>query len=145
MKKKIEIPKEQANLDYFISKATENFENLNQKVETNKFKEESYSVNAASCEFLEFLVNIISDGELLINVANEINRPLLNLLDTAIESNDEVMQVQLLAIIKILDFNTSAQNYNQDKKNIILSKNLYISKDFIFIFFLLISSALNFS
>ena len=87
----------------------------------NKFKEESYSVNAASCEFLEFLVNIISDGELLINVANEINRPLLNLLDTAIESNDEVMQVQLLAIIKILDFNTSAQNYNQDKKNIILS------------------------
>ena len=32
-----------------------------------------------------------------------------------------------------------------DKYNIILSKNLYISKDFIFIFFLLISSALNFS
>ena len=29
LKKKIEIPKEQANLDYFISKATENFENLN--------------------------------------------------------------------------------------------------------------------
>ena len=28
LKKKIEIPKEQANLDYFISKATENFENL---------------------------------------------------------------------------------------------------------------------
>ena len=29
LKKKIEIPKEQANLDFFISKATENFENLN--------------------------------------------------------------------------------------------------------------------
>ena len=88
----------------------------------DKFKNESYGVNAASCEFLEFLVNIISDGELLINVANEINRPLLNLLDKAIESNDEVMQVQLLAIIKILDFNTSNQyENNPDKKNIILS------------------------
>jgi hypothetical protein len=88
----------------------------------NEFKEESYSVNAASCEFLEFLVNIISDGDLLINVANEINRPLLNLLDKAIENNDEVMQVQLLAIIKIIDFNSSAQyENNPDKKNIILS------------------------
>ena len=32
-----------------------------------------------------------------------------------------------------------------DKTNIILSKYLYISKDFIFIFFLLLSPALNFS
>ena len=88
----------------------------------DKFKNESYGVNAASSEFLEFLVNIISDEELLINVANEINRPLLNLLDKAIENNDEVMQVQLLAIIKIIDFNTSAQyENNPNKKNIILS------------------------
>ena len=88
----------------------------------NEFKIESYGVNAASSEFLEFLVNIITDGDLLINVANEINRPLLKLLDKAIENNDEVMQVQLLAIIKIIDFNSSVQyENNSDKKNIIFS------------------------
>ena len=88
----------------------------------SEFKIESYGVNAASCEFLEFLVNIISDEELLINVANEINRPLIKLLDKAVENNDEVMQVQLLAVIKKLDFDTSIKSENNsDKKNIILS------------------------
>ena len=88
----------------------------------SEFKTESYGVNAASCEFLEFLVNMISDGELLINVANDINRPLLYLLDEAIENNDEVMQVQLLAVIKIIDFNSSDQYENRpDRKNIIFS------------------------
>ena len=88
----------------------------------SEFKIESYGVNAASCEFLEFLVNITSDEDLLINIANEINRPLINLLDKAIENNDEVMQVQLLAVIKKLDFDTSIKReINSDKKNIILS------------------------
>ena len=88
----------------------------------NEFKIESYGVNAASCEFLEFLLNIITDGELLINVASQINRPLLFLLDKAIENNDEVMQVQLLAVIKKLGFNSSIQyENNNDKKEIILS------------------------
>jgi len=89
---------------------------------SNEFKIESYGVNAASCEFLEFLVNIISDDELLIKVANEINRPLLNLLDKAIENNDEVMQVQLLAVIKIIDFDSPTQyENNPEKKKIIFS------------------------
>ena len=88
----------------------------------DEFKIENYGVNAAASEFLEFLVNIISDGDLLINIANEINRPLLDLLDKSIENNDEVMQVQLLAIIKILDFNSSVQYENNfNKKNIIVS------------------------
>ena len=89
---------------------------------SNEFKLEIFGVNAASCEFLEFLVNIISDGELLINVAIEINRPLLNLLDKAIESNDEVMQVQILAVIKILNFGSVDQyEKNPEKKKILLS------------------------
>ena len=88
----------------------------------NEFKIESYGVNAASCEFLEFLVNIISDENLLNTVAYEINTPLIKLLDKAIENNDEVMQVQLLAVIKILDFDTSEKfEFNSDKKEIILS------------------------
>ena len=57
-----------------------------------------------------------------LNVANDINRPLLCLLDEAIENNDEVMQVQLLAVIKIIDFNSSDQYENRpDRKNIIFS------------------------
>ena len=41
LKKKIEIPKEQANLDYFISKATENFETLNLPY----YKPEAYKIS----------------------------------------------------------------------------------------------------
>lgn len=36
LKKKVEIPKEQANLDFFISKATENFENLDLPYDKNE-------------------------------------------------------------------------------------------------------------
>ena len=89
---------------------------------SDDFKSESYGVNAASCEFLEFLVNLISEEKVLINVANKINRTLLILLDNAIVKNDEVMQVQLLAVIKILDFNASFQyENNNNMKNLILS------------------------
>jgi hypothetical protein len=89
---------------------------------SDQFKYESYGVNAASCEFLEFLVNLISNEKLLIYIANKINKPLLMLLDNAIEKHDEVMQMQLLAVIKILDFNSSIQyENNNDIKNLILS------------------------
>ena len=87
----------------------------------NEFKFDSYALNAASCEFLEFLVNLISSDELLVKVANEINIPLLELLDKAIENNDEVMQVQILAVIKIIDFNSPTQYESPDKKKIIFS------------------------
>ena len=72
-----------------------------------KFENENYSVNAASCEFLEFLLSHINNNELLINYASEINLPILLTLDEAIENNDEVMQVQLLAVLKVLYFNSS--------------------------------------
>ena len=44
LKKKIEIPKEQANLDYFISKATENFETLSLPY----YKPEAYKMSTDS-------------------------------------------------------------------------------------------------
>ena len=89
---------------------------------SSEFKFDSFALNAASCEFLEFLVNLISDDELLLKVANEINRPLLQLLDKAIENNDEVMQVQILAVIKIIGFNSPTQyENNPEKKKIIFS------------------------
>ena len=85
-----------------------------------EFKNECFGVNAASCEFLEFLIHIISDGDLLINVANELNRPLMSLLDNALETKDEVMQVELLNTIKALDFNSSAEYENNPDKKLIL-------------------------
>ena len=51
LKKKIEIPKEQANLDYFISKATENFETLNLPY----YKPEAYKISTES----DIIKNII--------------------------------------------------------------------------------------
>jgi hypothetical protein len=46
---------------------------------SNEFKNECFGVNAASCEFLEFLIHIISDGDLLIKVENQLNNQLLYL------------------------------------------------------------------
>ena len=88
--------------------------NLNQN-----FENENYSVNAASCEFLEFLLSHINNNELLINYASEINLPILLTLDEAIENNDEVMQVQLLSLLKVLYFNSSPAHLSY--KNIVLS------------------------
>ena len=66
-----------------------------------KFKRENYSVNASSGEFLEFLLNKIENKDLLMEYALEINQPIVSLLDQVIEDNDEVMQVQLLAVLKV--------------------------------------------
>ena len=84
-----------------------------------KFENENYSVNAASCEFLEFLLSHINNNELLISYASEINLPILLTLDEAIENNDEVMQVQLLSVLKVLYFNSSPAHLSN--KNIILT------------------------
>ena len=40
--------------------------------------------------------------------ALEINQPVVTLLDQAIEDNDEVMQVQLLSVLKVVYFNSSS-------------------------------------
>ena len=75
---------------------------------SQEFKRENYSVNASSCEFLEFLLNKIENKDLLMEYALEINQPVVTLLDKAIEDNDEVMQVQLLSVLKVVYFNSSS-------------------------------------
>ena len=84
-----------------------------------KFENENYSVNAASCEFLEFLLSHINNNNLLISYATEINLPILLTLDEAIENNDEVMQIQLLNILKVLYFNSSSDHLSN--KSIVLT------------------------
>ena len=75
---------------------------------SKEFKRENYSVKASSCEFLEFLLNHIEKKELLLKCALEINGPIVSLLDKAIVNNDEVMQVQLLSVLKVVYFNSSS-------------------------------------
>ena len=75
---------------------------------SREFKIENYSVNASSCEFLEFLLNYIENKNLLMKYALEINEPIVSLLDKAIEDNDEVMQVQLLSVLRVVYFNSSS-------------------------------------
>ena len=55
LKKKIEIPKEQANLDYFIAKASENFETLNLPY----YKPEAYKLSTES----DVIKNILGKKE----------------------------------------------------------------------------------
>ena len=97
---------------------------------SNEFKRENYSVNASSCEFLEFLLNKIDNKDLLMEYALEINQPVVTLLDQAIEDHDEVMQVQLLSVLKVVYFNSSSVHLkSQINKNNALflfqNKNLH--------------------
>ena len=70
----------------------------------DKFKKEILSVNAASCEFLEFLLNVIEDKKFLINNSKIINDTILNLIKISLTQNDEVMPNQLLDVLKVLYF-----------------------------------------
>ena len=95
-----------------------------------EFKRENYSVNASSGEFLEFLLNRIEKKDSLMEYALEINQPVVSLLDQAIEKTDEVMQVQLLSVLKVIYFNSSSVHLkSQQNKNNALSlfqnKNLH--------------------
>ena len=97
---------------------------------SNEFKRENYSVNASSCEFLEFLLNRVENKDLLMQYGLEINQPIVSLLDQAIEDHDEVMQVQLLSVLKAIYFNSSSVHLkSQANKNNALylfqNKNLH--------------------
>ena len=73
---------------------------------SQSFYRENFSVNAASCEFLEFLLSFIEPKSKVMNIAEMIAEPVLMILHESIMSNDEVMQVQLLNLLKVLLFNT---------------------------------------
>jgi len=97
---------------------------------SKEFKRENYSVNASSCEFLEFLLNYIADKNLLMQFALEINEPIVSLLYKAIEDNDEVMQVQLLSVLRVVYFNSSSvhlksQNNKTNALSLFQNKNLH--------------------
>lgn len=76
------------------------------------FARENDSVNAASCEFLEFLLGFIEQKSDLMKIAKYITEPVFEILHERIEKNDEVMQLQLLNLLKILVIDTKDEHVN---------------------------------
>jgi hypothetical protein len=108
---------------------------------SHSFYRENFSVNAASCEFLEFLLSFIEPKSKVMNIAEMIAEPVLMILHENIMNNDEVMQVQLLNLLKVLLFNTQAvhKDFMQQAINIFNSQllhdciNLGIQINYIFV------------
>ena len=85
------------------------------------FHKEVLSINATSCEFLEFLLNLIEDKQFIINNHELINTTMEKLLNFAFKEKDEVMPIQLLDILKVLYFNYPAEMINKtNNKKIII-------------------------
>ena len=87
------------------------------------FKKENSSINASSCEFLEFLLSHISNPELIMEYAKIINLPIVLLIDKAIDKNNEVMQVQLLAVLRVLYFKTASIHLKHKNDAFLLFSN----------------------
>ena len=68
------------------------------------FKKNVLRVNAASCEFLEFLLNSVNDMNFLINNHKIIKESILKLLQSSLNNDDEIMPAQLLDTLKALYF-----------------------------------------
>ena len=97
-------------LHYIRTKAKDNL--------SDEFKKNVFSINAASTEFLEFLLKNINDHVFLIKNTYIINKNILKSLRKSLEQEDEVMPVQLLDVLKSLYFNYPPNILqNQENKN----------------------------
>ena len=97
-------------LHYIRTKAKDNL--------SDEFKKNVFSINAASTEFLEFLLKNINDHVFLIKNTDIINKNILKSLRKSLEQEDEVMPVQLLDVLKSLYFNYPPNILqNQENKN----------------------------
>ena len=90
---------------------------------SDSFKKEIYSLNASSCEFLEFLLFHIDSPEIIMKYAKNINLPIVLLIDEAIDNKNEVMQVQLLSVLKVLYFKTAPIHLKYKKDAFLLFSN----------------------
>ena len=95
-------------------------------------KEEFYSenagVNACACEFLEMILNLIGTKSYGPQVVGMIITPLLKALKHSLRDKVNVMQVELLGVIKIILFNCNYISKQYDKNCIdILRHNLFMT------------------
>ena len=101
------LDKIQINYIYILILISFGFIQGKSKKDLNEsFQKENLSFNSSSCEFLEFLLSHINDLELIMQYAIQLNLPILLLINEAIDSKNDVMQIQLLSILKALYFNT---------------------------------------
>ena len=76
----------------------------------SQFISENASVNACGCEFLELLLTNIEPADKSPEVTNCVIKPLLDGLINSFRAKDSIMQVEILKIIRLILFNTRAQN-----------------------------------
>ena len=105
-------------LHYIKTKSKDNLD--------EKFKKDVLTVNAASCEFLEFLLNNINDPLFLLENHRVINITIINLLKMYLKKQDEVMPALLLDVLKALFFKCPLEII---KKPFNKSKYINILKD----------------
>ena len=74
-----------------------------------QFVTENAAVNACGCEFLELILTSVEPADKSPEVANCVIRPLLVGLHNAFLSKDSVMQVEILKIIRLIQFKCTAQ------------------------------------
>jgi hypothetical protein len=93
---------------------------------SEQFYKENFSVNAASCEFLEFLLNFIEPKSKVMDISQSIVEPVLNILQESLKTEDEVMQVQLINLLKALIISTEKEHKNyKGSIGMILNSNMF--------------------
>ena len=95
---------------------------------SSDFKKTNLSINATSCEFLEFLLSHANNPDIIMSYAKSINSPILQLMDKALDDKNKnnVMQVQLLSLLRVLYFKTSSVHlkYKADTFSLFGNQNL---------------------
>ena len=87
---------------------------------SQQFYRENFSVNAASCEFLEFFLSFIEPKSKVMDIAQSIVESVLNILQESLKTDDEVMQVQLVNLLKVLLISTADEHKNFKEQAIMI-------------------------
>ena len=93
---------------------------------SEQFYRENFSVNAASCEFLEFLLSYVEPKNKVMDIAQSIVEPVLEIMMESLKTQDEVMQVQLINLLKVLLIGTSnIHDKYKEQVRIIVNDNMF--------------------
>ena len=101
--------------------------NNNNYINKKIFNNENISVNATSCEFLEYLLNNIENKKYLLKISYNIFSDVTDILLKYLEKKNEVMEIQILNLLKILLFNVQ----NIIDQNLDESISIFINNKFI--------------
>ena len=108
---------DQLNITYLhilISISLKFTQGNSKKAFSEKFKMDNLSINATSCEFLEFLLSHVDNPNIIMDYSKIINVPIIELINRPLIS--AVMQVQLLSVLKVLYFKTDSIHSSHKKE-----------------------------